>query len=124
MDIQELLKPRYKVIADYPDNLYLVGDVLPRSSEVSDGWYKWFKEDMADKYPNLFKELFWWEYRLPEDMPEYVKDKFERVYKIHILDMTKIVFWLELDSFPRSFGHYYPATQADYESYINQSKMK
>ncbi|MDB5200560.1 MAG: hypothetical protein JWO92_2523 [Chitinophagaceae bacterium] len=76
MTTEELLKPGYKVIADYPlsSKYFNVGEVLIWSNE---GFYyadncKMHKETV-EKYPHLFKKLEWHEERKKEDMPEYVK---------------------------------------------------
>lgn len=70
MDIQELLKPRYRVIADYPDSIYPVGFVL----ELDTNAFQDQRNDaICSKYPHLFKKLEWWEERKPEEMPQYIK---------------------------------------------------
>lgn len=59
--IADLMKPRYKVIADYPgNNLYKVGSIIEDT-----GWG-------VELFPNIFKKLSWWEERDVKDMPEYV----------------------------------------------------
>ena len=64
MTVEELLMPRYKVIADYPgmDDSYEIGEVLKPAYT-----------GIVDAYPHLFRKLNWWEERKVEDMPEYVK---------------------------------------------------
>lgn len=53
--MNELLKPRYKLILDYPGNTFQVGKVY----ECVDGkvW------DMAEQHPKIFRKLEWWEER-------------------------------------------------------------
>ena len=63
MKAKELLNPRYKVIANYPNSLINVGDII----NVVPGTYnvllidEKFNEDRiviyADDYPHLFKKL-------------------------------------------------------------------
>lgn len=93
MNTEELLKPRYKVIADWPNNTFPIGTVLIKH----DSWDNWthveeteefvrnelvgFKEDGIKKYPHLFRKLEWWEERKVEDMPEYVKHEDGRILK-------------------------------------------
>lgn len=70
-----LLAPRYKVIADWP---------LSELSETRIGQiFEITITDVAtldvvlplyDKYPHLFRKLEWWEERKPEEMPEYAYD--------------------------------------------------
>lgn len=72
MKIEELLQPRWKVIADYPNNGHDLGDIIniyQEKNSVTDQQRAFF-----NKYPHLFKPLQWWEDRAAEDMPEYVKD--------------------------------------------------
>jgi hypothetical protein len=51
---------RYKVIADYPDSPYKIGQILT---------------DMVglNKYPRVFKPLEWWEGVPFEELPMYLK---------------------------------------------------
>lgn len=69
MTTEDLMKPRYKVIALWPNTAYQVGEIihiealpLPKSAE-----------EMFQQYPHLFKPLQWWEDREEKDMPEYLK---------------------------------------------------
>jgi hypothetical protein len=88
MEVEELLKPRYKVIADYPFNKsFKIGEVIALN-EIDDRphlvkeeyaliqntvvTHTFYKTDF-DKYPHLFKKLEWWQERKESDMPEYVK---------------------------------------------------
>jgi hypothetical protein len=63
--IEELLKPRFKVIADYPGAAYTIGHI--------------YEGDLFDdtiiklsQFPHLFKKMEWWEERKPEEI-EYIK---------------------------------------------------
>lgn len=76
--IEKLMKPRYKVIADYPHSPYQVGEQI-EFSDSGNGFHctttrTWssMEEDMVDsqnyfhidklpKYPHLFKPLAWYE---------------------------------------------------------------
>ena len=68
--VEKLLQPRYKLIADYPSNIDDIGTVY--EIDLSDGHGIDF-EMTCKKYPNLFRELEWWEEREIEDMPMYLK---------------------------------------------------
>lgn len=78
-DINELLRPRYKVIADYPGNDYGVYEIIPLSEYM--GLYALIQDDgkfvewesFYREFPHLFQKLEWWEDREEKDMPEYVK---------------------------------------------------
>lgn len=71
----ELMKARYKVIADYPLRYFEIGEIFYPADEknycVVEGGY--FSSDLT-KYPHLFKKLFWWQEINIDEMPEYVKD--------------------------------------------------
>lgn len=75
MERDELMKPRYKVIADYPDSTFEVGEIEDRN------WSAYVNgEDDTDgviwsleSFPHLFRKLEWWEERKPEDMPQYLR---------------------------------------------------
>lgn len=79
----ELLKPRYEVIADYPGQLYQIGDIID-TYETAMCYAigntphcepEWSEKVCLSDYPKIFRRLAWWEHLNPEDMPEYVKDK-------------------------------------------------
>lgn len=74
LSVDELLKPRYKVIADYPNSSNKVGDIIELPCED----WKYADEvlcleDYFDAYENVFKRLAWYEERDIKDMPEYIK---------------------------------------------------
>ena len=97
MTKEELLKPRYKVIADYPqhyfkgedkDNEYkfIEGDILAYGKVNNSMTYRRIGrcgymsvgipcESNPELYPKIFRKLEWWEEREEKDMPEYVKVK-------------------------------------------------
>lgn len=124
---EELLKPRYKVIADYPDSILSVGDIF----ETYDNGIKYVtqlsKVDVKE-YPHLFKPLEWHEDRKPEDMPEYVKDigdgeifrvdKYELPKKIQVIRNGKS-FHPDSPTHFVSIEHFHPATKEEWDNYIN-----
>ncbi len=90
MSEQELLQPRYKVIADYPYSPYTIGSLMEDTGTrfllSRTNCYDDFKMDIVEqdnyvseetilKYPHLFKKLDWWEQRKNSDMPEYIKNR-------------------------------------------------
>lgn len=74
MTIEQLLLPRWQVIADYPFSQWRIGNVIMQEHDP---------QVSLESYPHLFKKLEWWEHRKPEEMPEYVKpnnyDSFDEV---------------------------------------------
>ncbi len=69
---------RFILRIDYPNSIFEVGDVIELDIE-RDCWVCKKYEDVGMKnhpanYPDVFKELDWWEYREIEDMPMYLRD--------------------------------------------------
>lgn len=74
MTPDQLLQPRYKVIADYPFQNYQIGQIIEGETAYlisGDGWSE--KGQLSD-YTSLFTKLRWFEYRKPDEMPKYVKE--------------------------------------------------
>jgi len=75
MKAEDLLKPRFEIIENFPDNHYgKVGTVLDRN------WSKYPDDDETKEpiwsisdFPHLFRKLNWWEHREKEDMPKKIK---------------------------------------------------
>lgn len=119
MTKKELLKPRYKVIADYPDGIWEVGDI------IHDGFKGW--QGIAPDYPHLFKPLQWWEERELKDMPEYLTYQFmpDSPLKVKKVDNhftnsagnpNRFGFMAQ-DDF-HSYSKTTPATEQEYNDYI------
>lgn len=75
MTKEELLIPRWEVIANYPGTYYEVGDIISddgiRHAENQRGETV-FVSKWGD-YPNIFKRLQWHDYISSELLPKYVK---------------------------------------------------
>jgi len=70
MKAEQLLKPRFEVIANYPDSNLSIGDVLTKNLSVyGTGNPQEFVRNPMD-YPHLFRKLNWWEKRTKEEMPK------------------------------------------------------
>lgn len=74
--MEDLLVPRYKVIADYPNSTFSINEIL-----YSDAFGKFTQyEDYGtwqlqpEIYSSIFKKLEWWEEREEIEMPEYVRN--------------------------------------------------
>lgn len=86
---EELLKPRYRVIAGYFFNPYSIGDILKQSphgglyvtrhQQLVDGVpvdiEDYVSEESVLKYPHLFRKLEWHDGLKESELPEYVKVK-------------------------------------------------
>jgi hypothetical protein len=105
--IQELLKPRYKLIADYPDCREPMGTIFTLSNELAyDKYHVWHYKpyDVVfgtwnrsfDKYPHLFQSLEWWQERPIESIPNYIR--FGDIDKQHAIYYIKE--WNRFDNLP------------------------
>lgn len=127
MGIEELLRPRYELIADYPGNTIEVGRIIvcPKYDNHFSERY-WIESN--DLYPHLFKKLNWWERRQEADMPMYLRSDLDKknptFHKIVEWDM-KILFGFinkqerkgcSLMAFNPEYG-YFPATEQEYLEY-------
>ena len=140
---EELLRDRYKVIADYFYSPYKIGDIITvqypdRSVHLTTTRHRDEFGEMVDtaryhhpnemkNYPHLFKPLQWWSYRKREDMPLYVKSKdsfyrvdrwtgsFQNVHWIgcYVHGDVKFIYSDNLS----------PATIEEYEQYNQQKKL-
>lgn len=74
MTPQELLIPRYKVISDYPNGCFKLGEILTEwIGNTYSGDNKYTVISKPDKFPAIFKSLKWWEERNIEELPKYLK---------------------------------------------------
>lgn len=134
MSIEELLRPRYKVVAIWPDMgdyKYFHGQIIEMQDFDSNGqWYIKTKKSTLydaffDSYSNLFKKLNWWEERKPEDMPEYVKGTLGGEFKV----MEFAILDNEFKKYHKTGYRYltgtdtFPATKSDYETYLTTNKL-
>jgi hypothetical protein len=87
---EDLMKPRWKVIADYPNSPYKVGDLVQLTDlgttflcTTTKEWdnanldivdnNRYFHIEYLEKWNHLFQKLEWWMHRQESEMPEYVK---------------------------------------------------
>jgi hypothetical protein len=132
--IDELLKPRYKVIADYPGCPYEIGTILYVDDEgelfspiagYAPSIIK-IMESEASKFNHFLKPLQWWEDRELDQMPRYVKCIATPDQKIMPGDVFKLA-WIEpgwgTDHVHTIFLYtncYIPATESEYNTYTNK----
>jgi hypothetical protein len=143
---EELLRPRYKVIAPWPGMLdepfYFDQIVILQHHKQEDAeWFiyipnksipaSFMYQSFFDKFPHLFQPLPWWSDREIGDMPEYVSvnpsaGRFQRVIKVD----GENIYWEYRGTEPirirnKSGGgtlvdYLQPATRAEYEKYLQQ----
>ena len=143
MTPEELMKPRYKVVADYPGNVFEIGSVITFLKQIKEGQILiWAYKDRTvtfssfDKYPHLFKPLQWWEHREDIEMPEYVivnsksilsDAKIGAVYKVVKHFSTSTGKYNEtgcqlLGNDYISYNRLAPADLSDYNEYLKQKE--
>lgn len=110
MTPEELLRPRYKVIALFPGSKRKIGEVIHFQDLPG-----WPTKEYYEDYPHLFKKLAWWEDRKPEDMPEYVKSNDNRAIR-PMSELTSVGFRI------CCIEKWLPATEQEYLEYINQKE--
>lgn len=131
MTKEELLKPRYKVIADYPGSSFEIENVLETDEKsVYTLWEHDGKHELTlSNFPAIFRELEWWEEREEKDLPEYVRYKgceFFRFSAPAINEVLKVESYSE-DCLNHCKGCdwitlYEPATKEEYKNYIRTNQ--
>jgi hypothetical protein len=126
MTSEELMKPRYKVIADYPGlpHYMPVGFIIKEQETLP-----YFFNLVIDKYPHLFKKLEWFEERSIEDMPQYVKYVNThtnetivcKIFKYEFKPTGDVISYTKDDIGKLYLGAIdFPATEQEYLNYIKQ----
>lgn len=132
----ELEIVRYEVIADYPGQLFQMGDIIETYESamcyaIGDN-ETWSEKVSLKYYPTIFKLLKWWEHIEEKDAPEYVKLNPENTRgQKNIFKVTKAVSYPEGDfeiyiddaEFPGAHAKYFlPATEQEYIDYHKSLK--
>jgi len=141
--VEELLKDRWEVIADYPQNIMPVGSVFwmdkfythitapSGATSVQSNYYA----QSRDKYPKIYRKLFWWEHRKESEMPEFLKHTIQgktTYHKIVRWDMSDLNFitGYQEDNGGCNIGMwhpdhtYQPATKKEYEDHLQYINKK
>ena len=112
MSIEELMKPRWKVVTDYPQSLFFINEIV-----FYDGL--WAKTDEVkvmvnpDSYPAIFKKLQWWEERKEEDLPKYLyHTQDNKIIKIIRIEVSGIVHITS--TITSTIKYYLPSTKEEY----------
>lgn len=135
MTPEQLLQPRYEVIADYPNSPFTIGEILSdygtltRPSFIQRSSGNQIRVDVVDKYPHLFRKLEWWEKRKPEDMPEYVKYQnnylvYKVVHNFIGLNKTMCKIYDGKINIRRHYEFFQPATLQDYTDYLTKTNQQ
>lgn len=126
MTTEQLLTPRYKVIAEWPDNTFDIGQILTESDMVedwlqTDNFLHGFKLSEVEKYPHLFQKLEWHEDRNAGELPMYVKTgSGNRVAKakFDLTETSAYYMFLDDEIHPYSPFGWLPADESEYQQYL------
>lgn len=126
MTIEELLKPRYKVINEYPFSLHKLGIIYecPYYYMNIDKGKAWI--DFHKQFPAIFQELKWWQEREIEDLPKYLKieDAIRKVVKWDLgLATVFVTNGLSLKPRGNRINIYTPATEEEYLQFTNHNEV-
>jgi hypothetical protein len=104
MTAEQLMKPRFEVIAEFPNmksyNIISVGNIITDDgiNVIKDQDNRAICVIDFEKYPHLFRKLNWWEHRKIEDMPKRLICKAipndTEIMEIQEWDMDILVGWL------------------------------
>jgi len=123
MSIEELLKLRFQIIADFPLNRTKIGNIF-LENEI---------DFEFEKYPHLYKKLNWWEMREKNEMPIFLKhtlsDGNTTYHKVKSWDLSnpKFIEWRYDNEDFGSFGmwadkfNYMPCSEEEYLSNFNKA---
>jgi hypothetical protein len=123
LSVEELMKPRYRVIADYPhppftndsynadnEHIFIEGDLLIQCNVNGALTFKRCGRlghmsvgvpccAHPEKFPKIFQRLEWWEDRKVDEMPAYTKLESHFVHKVER--------WLETNYLGQPLYEYY-----------------
>jgi len=125
MTHEELMKPRWKVIADFPGSDFPIGRIINSSDftlRTIDG-KDWLETRSFDGFhPNdflhLFKPMKWWEERTEDELPKFIKyRKGPGRYAVHKVMKPYPTQHPEFPAFGENF------VDVDYQEDSNQGKM-
>lgn len=133
MKVEELLKPRYKVIAPWPDADYEVGDIIQLTdgggecdefySTDEDGKFlEW--ERFYLTFPHLFKKLEWHEERSKNDMPKYIRWTHPATKEVSFFEVFQWlsnsagVYVADIREYHLFIKDFLPATEQEYNDYL------
>jgi len=123
MTPEQLMRPRYKVIALWPGCCFKVGEIITVNGPSNN----------FDDYPHLVVEQKWWQRGVAE-LPEYVNAKKENqtsVFHVEWRECDGEIQVRRVGSTAEGLWHtpnqgqytsFLPATEAEYLAYKNQVK--
>jgi hypothetical protein len=127
--MNELMKPRYKVIGDYPGSPFKVGEVIYLDYNDNIPELNYIKQNDNDfpsiyyqhdfeKYPNLFSRIHWTQ-RDIKLLPKYVRYNYTKeIYKVATYRGNGIVITETGVALAPSWVE--PATESEYTEFENR----
>ncbi len=111
---EELLRKRYRVIANYPNGRYRKGEIVYPNKV---GFLSWAGN--PNDYPDIFEEMEWFEEMAEEDLPQYLKNA-NGVYKVKGYHLQAGEFAVLDGNYTGNTAlmHFKPATLKEYNEYI------
>jgi hypothetical protein len=132
MTTEELMKERYKVIANYPGCKFKVGDILTYVREIAQTYDLWRNEATGVEitysgfgaYPHLFEPLPWWKERKAEDMPRYLKDTRDgEVVSAIQYGNSQVLVMARVFQCRIELRYLIPCDEADYNAYLQTTNQ-
>lgn len=138
MNKEQLLMPRFKVIANYPGSPYKVGKIITLnkiygtspaaliSAYAGNAETHYWPLHEFEKYPAIFQRLEWWEERAIENLPQYCKVTEKAVYDmgagVHQISHYRIddkyeYAYLKSNGWPVPVQWFEPSDEAEYLAY-------
>ena len=134
-DVEQLLIPRYKIVADYPNRPMTmpVGHILTLDKYGAGKWWHEYTDDEpihieegSTKYPVVLKPLHWSEEREEKDMPGWVKIiATGQVFKSYGFGtLGRAFIKIKEDNYRSNIpvNNLTPTTEQEYNEYINSKK--
>lgn len=127
--MNDLLIPRYKVIADYPgskSDCLNIGDIITddgKKAAINQNGVPVFPMEWH-KYPHLFQPMSWYAERKVEEMPLYLKkgNKVIQVSYEYFDNQLMVRNVINENLMPLgAIGDLVPATKDEYEQYIKNT---
>jgi len=123
MSIENLLKQRFEVIADFPMNNLPIGFIIYSEN---------LKAIDFEKFPHLFKKLKWFEKRNESEMPIFLKHSIDKekftFHKIEKWDMQYMFGFTNIEKREvcdlRTWAddyNYLPATEEEYLQFCDKA---
>ncbi len=121
MSTEDLMNPRFSVTIDYPCGMWKKGDIIP-TYESAMG-YAVKIDGVSEKiclkdYPEIFKQMQWWQSREKDELPKYLKTKAGNSVR-----EVKDYIYFEMVEFvggaKKKIKHWLPATEQEFLTHIH-----